>query len=272
MRWAESRRLPMPASPRFKVVIPARFGSSRLPGKPLLPIAGRPMIARVCERALATGAEEIVVAVDDERIAEAVRDLPVRALLTGTDHASGTERLVEVAQRLGWDDSVLVVNLQGDEPLIDPELVCRLATAFAQQDGAQVATLAAPISHPDELFAPSAVKVVLDRNGYALYFSRAPIPWYRDGFDRATRLLPEGFGYLRHIGMYAYTAGFLRRYATWPVSPLEQIESLEQLRILWCGERIFVLPVDSAPEAGVDTPADLERVEQAIATDVASDR
>ncbi len=248
----------------YKIVIPARYGSTRLPGKPLLPLAGRPMIAHVCERALATGADEVVVAVDDERIAEAVRELPVRALMTRPDHASGTERLVEVAQLLGWGGEVVVVNLQGDEPLLEPALVDRLAAAFAAQARAGAATLAAPIETADELFDPNAVKVVLDRDGYALYFSRAPIPWARDDFAGGRQSLPARMRYWRHIGIYAYTAEFLQRYAAWPVSDLERLESLEQLRILWCGERLLVLQVPHAPEAGIDTAADLHRVERAL--------
>lgn len=248
----------------FKVVIPARFGSSRLPGKPLLPLAGKPMIVHVCERALATGAEEVIVAVDDRRIADAVEGLDVKTVSTRIDHASGTERLMEVAQRESWDDDVLVVNLQGDEPLLNPELVDRLARAFEGQRGAEVATVAAPIQTAEELFDPHAVKVVLDRQGYALYFSRAPIPWARDAFAASRRDLPEGAAYLRHIGIYAYTAGFLRRYSAWPRSDLERLEALEQLRILWHGERIYVLPVAKVPEPGVDTEADLQRVERAL--------
>lgn len=218
------------------------------------------MIVHVCERALKTAADEIVVAVDDERIAEAVGALPVATLLTRPDHASGTERLVEVAQRLAWDDHVLVVNLQGDEPLLNPNLVDRLAQAFAAQQRAAVATLAAPIVTAEELFDPNAVKVVLDCGGFALYFSRAPIPWAREAFAGAQRELPGGVAYWRHIGIYAYAAGFLRRYAGWAASPLEQVECLEQLRILWQGESIYVLPVAEPPVPGVDTRADLERV------------
>jgi len=248
----------------FRVVIPARYGSSRLPGKPLLPICGKPMIVHVCERALETGAEEIIVAVDDERIRAALSGLPVQTMLTRTDHASGTERLLEVAQRLAWSDDQLIVNLQGDEPLLDPALIRRLAHAFAEQDGAEVATPAAPIYSAGELFDPNVVKVVLGRANYALYFSRAPIPWYRDGFQREPCTFPNGFRHLRHIGIYAYTAGFLRSYAAWARSPLEDVECLEQLRILWHGERIYVLPIENAPEAGVDTEADLQRVERRL--------
>lgn len=248
----------------FRIVIPARYGSSRLPGKPLLPIAGKAMIVHVCERALATGADEIVVAVDDERIADAVRALPVRAVLTSADHGSGTERLVEVARRLAWEDDALVVNLQGDEPLLEPGLVDQLAAAFAAQEQASVATLAAPIQTADELFDPNAVKIVLDHDSYALYFSRAPIPWARDEFAGGERRLPIRLRYWRHIGIYAYTAGFLRRYAMWPATELERAECLEQLRILWHGERIFVSQVPHVPAAGVDTAADLQRVEQLL--------
>ena len=244
----------------FKIVIPARHGSSRLPGKPLLDIAGRPMIVHVCERALEAGASEVVLATDDERIAQAVAGLPVRAVMTREDHNSGTERITEAAGILGWTDSTIVVNLQGDEPLIPPDLKRRLAVLLAKQDVAEVATLAAPLHDRSEIFNPNAVKVVLDRDGHALYFSRAPIPWHRDSFASAAAALPEGFPWLRHIGVYAYSAGFLRRYVGWPPSPLEAVESLEQLRILWMGEKILVLPVDSAPEAGVDTHEDLARV------------
>jgi len=243
----------------YRIVIPARHGSSRLPGKPLLDIAGRPMVAHVCERALETGADEVVVATDDARIVEAVAELPVRALLTRPEHASGTERIAEVAGTLGWDDDTRIVNLQGDEPLIPQGLIGRLAERLADH-GAAVATLAAPIRERAEVFNPNAVKVVTDRDGYALYFSRAPIPWHRGSFSSETDSLPSDFPWLRHIGIYAYTAGFLRRYVSWPASELEAVEALEQLRILWQGERIRVLTVDEVPEAGVDTEGDLARV------------
>lgn len=250
----------------FKIVIPARYGSTRLPGKPLLPIAGKPMIVHVCERALEAG-DEVFLATDDERIGLAVADLPVKAVMTRPDHASGTERIAEVADLMGWPDDTIVVNLQGDEPLMRPALIRDLATALAGQQVAQVATLAAPIRELDEVFAPQAVKTVLDRQGYALYFSRAPIPWNRDGFASgpAHATLPDDFPWLRHIGIYAYSAGFLRRYVRWPASQLEAVEALEQLRILWQGERILVLPVDQAPHAGVDTEGDLRRVEEVLA-------
>ena len=245
--------------PSFNIVIPARYGSSRLPGKPLLSLAGRPMIVHVCERALEAGGN-VIVATDDERIRDAVSHLPVRALMTRKEHASGSERIAEVVDQLGWSDDEIVVNLQGDEPLIRPHLVRLVATALASQSIAQVATLAAPIKNHSEIVDPNAVKTVLDQNGYALYFSRAPIPWYRAGFINAGTRLPGNFPYLRHVGIYAYSAGFLRRYVSWPPSQLETVEALEQLRILWYGERILVLPVEEAPEAGVDTEDDLQRV------------
>ncbi|MFM8332645.1 MAG: 3-deoxy-manno-octulosonate cytidylyltransferase [Candidatus Methylumidiphilus sp.] len=248
----------------FKVAIPARLGASRLPGKPLLDIAGKPMIVHVCERGLEAGASEVVVATDDERIVQAVAGLPVRAVLTRADHQSGTTRITEAAEILGWPDDMLVVNLQGDEPLIPPDLKRRLARLLARQDVAEVATLAAPIADRAELFNPNAVKVVLDRDSHALYFSRAPIPWHRDSFADADASMPTGFPWLRHIGVYAYTVGFLRRYVAWPASPLEAVESLEQLRVLWMGEKILVMPVDSAPEAGVDTHEDLLRVRERL--------
>lgn len=248
----------------FKIVIPARYGSTRLPGKPLLPIAGRPMIVHVCERALDAG-RNVFLATDDERIRAAVAGLPVQAVMTRPDHASGTERIAEVAEILGWGDEEIVVNLQGDEPLMRPDLIRRLAAGLAGQGEARVATLAAPIRDPAEIFDPNAVKTVLDRNGHALYFSRAPIPWHRETFGTGQPRLPEGLPWLRHIGIYAYSAGFLRRYVGWPPSRLESVEALEQLRILWQGERILVLPVDEAPPAGVDTEGDLRRVKAALA-------
>lgn len=248
----------------FKIVIPARYGSTRLPGKPLLPVAGKPMIVHVCERALEAG-DEVYLATDDQRICEAVAGLPVTALLTRPEHASGTERIAEVADTLGWPDDALVVNLQGDEPLMRPELIRSLAGALAGQSAARVATLAAPIHDPAEVFNPNAVKVVTDQRGHALYFSRAPMPWHRDSFAQPQPHLPEGFPWLRHIGIYAYSAGFLRQYVNWPVSRLEVVEALEQLRILWQGEPVLVVPVEQAPEAGIDTEADWRRVEAALA-------
>jgi 3-deoxy-manno-octulosonate cytidylyltransferase (CMP-KDO synthetase) len=249
----------------FKVVIPARYQSTRLPGKMLLPLAGKPLIVHVCERALDSG-HEVIVATDDERIRAAVSHLPVRAIMTGLHHHNGTERIAEVADQLGWADDEMIVNLQGDEPLMPPDLIRRLAEGLAHQQKASVATLATPIGSRTEVFDPNLVKTVVDGNGYALYFSRAPIPWHRDSFGKAEDSLPSSHSYLRHIGIYAYSRGFLRRYVSWPASSLEAVEALEQLRILWHGEAILVLPIEQAPEAGIDTIADLRRVEAVLAS------
>lgn len=246
----------------YKVVIPARYGSHRLPGKPLLEIAGKPMIAHVCQRALQTKADEVVVATDDDRIYRVAEDSGARAVMTGECHRSGSERIAEAAKICAWSDDDIVVNLQGDEPLLSPELVQLAADSLAAQGKAEVATLAAPIRENQEIFNPHCVKVVMDQEGFALYFSRAPIPWDREHFgaDGAT-ITPRDL-YFRHIGLYAYTVRFLHRYTQWPVAPLEACESLEQLRILWQGERIFVARVTTIPEAGVDTEDDLRRVER----------
>jgi 3-deoxy-manno-octulosonate cytidylyltransferase (CMP-KDO synthetase) len=248
----------------FKVVIPARYASTRLHGKPLLNIAGKPMIAHVCERASAAGAEEIVVATDDMRIFDTVMKLGIKAVMTRPDHQSGTERIAEVAGICGWSNNDIIVNLQGDEPLIPPDYIREVAFSLAGQSQAGIATLAAKILDSEEIFNANAVKVVLDKNNYALYFSRAPIPWERAVFS-ATGGTPTGaIPYLRHIGMYAYTVAFLNRYCSWQASPLEVIESLEQLRILWHGDKVLVKVVDKTPEAGVDTHEDLLRVERVL--------
>jgi 3-deoxy-manno-octulosonate cytidylyltransferase (CMP-KDO synthetase) len=248
----------------FKVVIPARYGSTRLPGKPLLNIAGKPMIELVCERAQQADADEIIVATDDERIFQAVSDLGIKAVMTRTDHQSGTERIAEVARLCGWADDQIIVNLQGDEPLIPPLYIREVASALADQKQAGIATLAAQIEDHEEIFNLNAVKVVLNNAGYALYFSRAPIPWERDAFSRSGGKPSGRMPYLRHIGIYAYTVDFLNRYCLWDSSLLESVESLEQLRILWHGEAIRVRIVDETPLAGVDTMEDLVRVEQLL--------
>ena len=249
----------------FKVVIPARYASSRLPGKPLLDIAGKPMIAHVCERAKEANADEVVVATDDQRIFQAVSDLGIKAVMTRVDHQSGTERIAEVARLCGWSDDDVIVNLQGDEPLIPPESIREVATALASQKMAGIATLAANIIDSEEIFNPNAVKVVLNQAGYALYFSRAPIPWQRGVFDQVNRSPTGAQPYLRHIGLYAYRVDFLNRYCSWPASILESVEALEQLRILWQGEAIIVKVIDKTPEAGVDTHEDLLRVSRVLA-------
>ncbi|MGR9051583.1 MAG: 3-deoxy-manno-octulosonate cytidylyltransferase [Gammaproteobacteria bacterium] len=250
---------------RFKVVIPARYGSTRLPGKPLRAIAGRPMIAHVCERAKEAGAEQIVVATDDKRIFDTVTGLGMQAAMTRADHRSGTERIAEVADMLGWPADTVVVNLQGDEPLIPPAYIRDVAEALAGQRLAGMATLAARIVDEAEIFNPNSVKTVLNKYGYALYFSRAPIPWDRDHFGAGGGQDSGRIPYLRHIGMYAYTVDFLERYCGWEASPLEAVESLEQLRILWHGQAILVKTVEKTPEAGVDTEEDLLRVSRVLA-------
>lgn len=248
----------------FKVVIPARFASTRLPGKPLLDIAGKPMIAHVCARAQEAGAEEVVVATDNAEIQQVVTALGIRVVMTDPNHQSGTERIAEVARLCGWDRDQIIVNLQGDEPLIPPTLISEVAQTLANQKLAGIATLATKISDVAEIFNPNAVKVVLNRMDYALYFSRAPIPWERDSFGQLDAQPSGKIDYLRHIGMYAYTVGFLERYCAWEPSILETIEALEQLRILWQGEAIAVSVVDTTPQAGVDTPEDLARVTQIL--------
>ncbi len=244
----------------FKVVIPARYASTRLPGKPLLPIAGKPMIAHVCDRANEANAQQIIVATDDERILKTIEALGIEGILTSQHHESGTERIAEVAEKLGWEDGTIIVNLQGDEPLLPAHYINQVAQALASQTQAGIATLAAKIGDSHEIFNPNAVKVVLDKQGYALYFSRAPIAWNRATFA-TTQEVPSDFLYWRHIGLYAYTVGFLKKYCAWSPSPLESIEALEQLRILWHGEKILVQTVEVAPIAGVDTIDDLQRVE-----------
>ncbi len=243
----------------FRVVIPARYASSRLPGKPLADIGGRPMVLHVLERALQAGAESVVVATDDTRVLQAVAAAGYQALMTSPHHQSGTERLVEVAETLGWPDDTLVVNVQGDEPLIDPALIREAARQLVLHDDAVMATLAHPIHDHADFVNPNVVKVIADEAGYALYFSRAPIPWPRDAFA-AQQSMPHEFGALRHIGLYAYRAGFLRTYASLASSPLERHEMLEQLRVLWHGHRISLGVTPTAPAPGVDTPEDLARV------------
>lgn len=248
----------------FKVVIPARYASTRLPGKPLLPIAGKAMIAHVCERALEAKAQEVVVATDDPRIADAVDALGIHVVMTNPNHQSGTERIAEVARHCQWQEDALIVNLQGDEPLIPPAMIHQLAHALAMQSKAQCATLATAIAKTEEILNPNAVKVVINQARHALYFSRAPIPWDRDHFPPCDTNFIAKIPYLRHIGMYAYTVGFLKRYCAWSPSPLESVESLEQLRILWHGETILVDLVEQSPPAGVDTAEDLARVERIL--------
>jgi 3-deoxy-manno-octulosonate cytidylyltransferase (CMP-KDO synthetase) len=251
------------AEPEFAVVIPSRYGSTRLPGKPLAEIAGRPMIAHVWDRAVESGASEIAVATDDARIAAAVRDFGGDAVMTSPEHASGTDRIAEVAAARGWPADAIVVNLQGDEPALPGEHIREVARALAR-NAADIATLAAPITEPARLFDPSCVKVVIARSGHARLFSRAPIPWVRDRFvpGQIPESLPDGVTFLRHIGLYAYRVAVLERLTRSPPAAIEQAESLEQLRALDLGLDIHVSVVTQAPPDGVDTENDLARIER----------
>lgn len=246
----------------FRIVIPARYASTRLPGKPLLPLAGRPLLAHVHDCALAAGADEVLVATDDSRIAQACADFGAVAVMTSSDHRSGSERLAEVATMRGWGDDDVVVNLQGDEPLTPPSIISQVAEDLLNFADASVATLCAPIHSASQLNDPHTVKVVRDAAGYALYFSRAPIPWERDVIGAESREAPIGW---RHVGLYAYRVGYLRRYVELPACELESIEKLEQLRVLWHGARIHVAEAVAVPGHGVDTPEDLHLVAALLA-------
>ncbi|URL02830.1 3-deoxy-manno-octulosonate cytidylyltransferase [Avibacterium sp. 20-126] len=247
----------------FTVIIPARFASSRLPGKPLADIAGKPMIAYVWQQAQQSGASRVVVATDNQDVATAVQAFGGEVCMTSTNHNSGTERLAEVVEKLALADDEIVVNIQGDEPLIPPVIVQQVAANLAN-NAVNMATLAVPLNDAEELFNPNVVKAVADKSGNVLYFSRAPIPWNRDQFaglsdEQKTQLVLQT-PYLRHIGIYAYRAGFIKQYVQWQPSALESIESLEQLRVLWYGEKIHIDLAKEAPAVGVDTPEDLEKV------------
>ncbi len=251
-------------SDAFTVVIPARFASSRLPGKPLQDIAGKPMIQHVWEQARRSGAQRVVVATDDARIVEACESFGAEVLMTRAEHNSGTDRLAEVAAKLGLAADEIVVNVQGDEPLIPPAVIDQVAANLASNPQAAIATLAEPLSDAQALFNPNVVKVLSDLNGLALTFSRAPLPWARDEFARDRHQLPAGVPFRRHIGIYAYRAGFLADFVAWGPCWLEDTECLEQLRALWHGQRIHVADAIEPPPAGVDTLEDLERVRQLL--------
>jgi 3-deoxy-manno-octulosonate cytidylyltransferase (CMP-KDO synthetase) len=242
----------------FIVIIPARLASTRLPNKPLADLGGKPMVVRVAERAQLSGASRIIVATDHEDIRAACEQHGVEVCMTRADHPSGTDRIAEVAHKLNLPQDAVIVNLQGDEPLIDPALL-QAAAARINAD-VSMSTCAHPLHDAADAFNPNVVKVVLDKAGRALYFSRATIPWNRDAFAQSKDSLPAGYVPLRHIGLYAYRNDFLQAYPALAVSPLESIEALEQLRVLWHGYPIAVHVTDSAPAAGVDTPEDLERV------------
>ncbi len=251
------------SEPRFRVAIPARYASTRLPGKPLRLLAGRPLLEHVYRRALASGALEVVIATDDRRIQEAAESFGAPVCMTSSEHRSGTDRLAEVAARCGWPDEAIVVNLQGDEPQMPPALIRQVATELEDHPAAGIATVCARIRQSAEVFDPNVVKVVRDREGFALYFSRAPIPWHREAFRAGGEdltELPTDAAWFRHIGLYAYRVAVLRSFPRLASAPCEQTESLEQLRALWQGIRIHVAEAAEAPPPGVDTEADLARV------------
>jgi len=246
---------------RFTVLIPARLASTRLPDKPLADIGGQPMVVRVAQRASASAAQRVVVAADSAAIVRACERHGVQAILTRDDHASGSDRLAEACELLGLSGQDLVVNVQGDEPLIEPALIDSVADLLQAHPDASMSTAAHPIDGVAEFVNSNVVKVVLDARGFALYFSRAPLPWWRDGFAAGIRALPEPQP-LRHVGIYGYRADFLRGFPKLAQAPLERVEALEQLRALWHGHRIAVHVTAAAPGAGVDTPEDLERVRE----------
>ncbi len=248
----------------FTVVIPARYASTRLPGKPLQDIAGKPMVQHVWEQACKGSANQVVIATDDARIVEACQAFGAKVLLTRVDHNSGTDRLAEVAAALGLEADAIVVNVQGDEPLVPPAIIDQVAANLANNPQAAIATLAEPIEDVAALFNPNVVKVASDLNGLALTFSRAPLPWARDAFAADRDSLPAGVPYRRHIGIYAYRAGFLQDFVAWGPCWLENTECLEQLRALWHGVRIHVADALEAPPAGVDTQEDLDRVRRLL--------
>lgn len=256
--------------PGFTVLIPARLASSRLPDKPLADIAGLPMVVRVARRSAESAASRVVVAADDARIVDTCIRHGVEAILTRTDHASGSDRLAEACVLLGLDGDDTVVNVQGDEPLIDPDLINAVGGLLSASADASMGTAAHPIASLDDYLNPNVVKVVLDARGFAHYFSRAPIPWCRDlpdaaWWQSAAQAVPAGFTPLRHVGIYSYRARFLRSFPGLPAAPTEAVEALEQLRALWHGHRIAVHLADKAPGPGVDTPDDLARVRALLA-------
>ena len=250
---------PSPGDVRFTVLIPSRYASSRLPGKALADLGGKPMVVRVAERARASGALRVVVATDDTRIETAVRAHGADVIMTRADHASGTDRLAEAATQLALADDEIVVNVQGDEPLLDPLLMRRVAATLAASDDAAIATACHPIADADEAFNPNVVKVVLDARRRALYFSRAPIPWARGDFSARPPKLPPQLPIYRHYGLYAYRVSFLRAFPALAPAPAESFEALEQLRALHHGYRIVVDIAHGAPAPGIDTPEDLAR-------------
>lgn len=249
---------------KFIVIIPARYASSRLPGKMLLDICGKPMLQHVYERALESGAASVYIATDDERIQSVAEDFGAEVILTADTHRSGTDRLAEAAKHLSCHEDDIIVNLQGDEPLMPAGLIEQVAHDLHEHSDASLSTLCTPIHAVDDVANPNVVKVVFNKAGYALYFSRAPIAWEREHF-RVSSFRPSGHHmHYRHIGLYAYRAGFLNRYVTWPTCDIEVMESLEQLRVLWNDERIHISEASAIPPPGVDTQEELERVRRLI--------
>lgn len=249
----------------FRVVIPARYDATRLPGKPLAPIAGRPMIRWVWEQAIASGAAEVWVATDHDGVAAACRAFGAQVCMTDAAHASGTDRIAEVAARRGWDEDAIIVNVQGDEPLLPPALIRQVAELLWLHPEAEIGTLGTPLHDLGEYLDPNVVKLVMRADGAALYFSRAPIPWHRDGAAAGLGSQQRYAGAMRHLGLYSYRVGALQRLAAAPPCQIEEIERLEQLRALWLGMRIQADAALAVPPAGVDTPADLERVNRLLA-------
>ena len=249
----------------FTVVIPARYASTRLPGKPLLAIAGKPMIQHVYEQASLSAADHVIIATDDQRIETAAKAFGASVCMTSAEHESGTDRLQEVARKLSLGDDEIIVNVQGDEPLIPPAVIDQVAANLAKNNQACVSTLCESIKDIADVMNPNIVKVVFDCDGYALYFSRAPIPWCRDGFGGFSPLsLPESASYYRHVGIYGYRVSLLNRFVQWPVSQIEATEKLEQLRVMANGARIHIAEALVSIPGGVDTQDDLQRIQQLI--------
>ncbi|NTS77713.1 3-deoxy-manno-octulosonate cytidylyltransferase [Catenovulum sp. SM1970] len=244
----------------YTIVIPARFASTRFPGKPLVEINGKPMIQHVYERCVATNARQVIVATDDKRIESVATAFGATVCMTSDKHESGTERIAEVIEKFALDKDEVVVNVQGDEPFIPESIIAQVAENLVNRPQVNMATLSVPIEDVEEAFNPNAVKVLTDTNGFALYFSRSTIPYDRNRFLKAKEVTEIGDFYQRHIGIYAYRAGFVNQYISWQPSALEQIESLEQLRVLWYGEKIHVEQAKETPPPGIDTPEDLERL------------
>lgn len=252
----------------FVVIIPARYASSRFPGKPLADIGGRPMVVRVAEQAEKSGATEVLVATDHKEIAAAVENHGFQAVMTRRNHASGTDRIAEVAVKKRYGPNRILVNVQGDEPLIDPALIRKVAAMLSARRDARIATACHPIVAANEISNPNVVKVVLDNAGYALYFSRAPVPYARDAFARGVTAAPKLLPIYRHLGIYAYRCGFLRTFTRLKPALIERFEALEQLRALANGYRICVAITRKVPHPGVDTPHDLEQLRRALSRNI----